>query len=132
MNTLERTYGSDFDLYLRSEYYNEYAGANEAHDNLYAFVADSEFGIAGLQFWHQHPTRRKFTDREVAVLGIVRPALRAGVQTHLRLSGQRSRTAERRDRGAALSEPAHGAQANSVYCGRWEFRRAATCGRSWS
>lgn len=87
---LEQVYGDDFnDRYLASEYYNDYAGANGAHDTLAAVLPLAETGLAGLHFWHSHPTRRKFGIREVALLEIAYPALHAGVMTHLTLARQR-------------------------------------------
>lgn len=88
--TLEVCYASDFPLYLNSEYYHDYAGANGAHDTLFAMLPLHEAGIAGVQFWHEHPTRRKFGTREVGILELVFPALQSGVRTYLRLKQYRS------------------------------------------
>ena len=98
VGTLENTYGHDWPRYLRSEYYNEYAGANGAHDTLAAMLPLEEAGAAGLQFWHEHPTRRKFGAREVTLLEIVYPALRAGILTHLRFRQNRANLFEMIDR----------------------------------
>lgn len=99
--TLEETYGADFHLYTGSAYYNEFAGANGAHDTLMAAFAldpaaspDGTCGalppIAALQFWHSSPTGRKFGARETALLRVLRPAFRAGTEASLRLDGQRA------------------------------------------
>lgn len=86
VGTLKQAYGSDYDLYQRSEYYNDYAGANGAHDALIAMMPENEAPAAGIQLWHEHPTRRKFGKREVALMEILYPAMRAGITAHLRLA----------------------------------------------
>lgn len=105
--TLAQTYGRDFDLYTGGAYYNEFAAPNGAHDTLMtAFALDGlhEWAcgelppIAALQFWHQDPAGRKFGAREVALLGAVLPAFRAGVQAALAIGGERRRTLELIDR----------------------------------
>lgn len=91
VGSLEQVYGDEFDeRYLGSEYYNDYAGANGAHDTLSAILPLAETGLAGVHFWHSHPTRHKFGIREVALLEIAYPALHAGVMTHLTLARQRA------------------------------------------
>lgn len=85
VNTLERTYGADFDRYVASEYYNDYAGANGAHDTLAAMLPLHEAGPAGVQLWHAQPTGRKFGQREVDMLALLYPSIRAGILTHLRI-----------------------------------------------
>lgn len=87
---LERAYGEEFHRYLESDYYIDYAGANGAHDTLAAMLPWDETGLAGIQLWHSHPTRRKFAEREIALLEIAYPALHAGVLTHLRLTRHRA------------------------------------------
>lgn len=92
VDTLANLYGGDYHRYLGSEYYNDYAGANGAHDTLFATMSvggrDAK-GMAGLHFWHANPDARLFGDREIALLRLLFPALQAGVEAQLRWGGQR-------------------------------------------
>jgi DNA-binding CsgD family transcriptional regulator len=91
--TLSDAYGGCKEVYLRSAYYNEYSGANGAHDTLSALIslggADPR-SMAGLQFWHATPGGRRFGEREESVLRLVFPVLRAGVEAQVRWSRHRA------------------------------------------
>lgn len=85
--TLSQAYGSDFDRYLGSAYYHDYAGANGAHDTLAAMVSlggSTARTVAGLQFWHERPNGRKFGEREVTLLRLLYPSFRVGLDSELR------------------------------------------------
>jgi DNA-binding CsgD family transcriptional regulator len=93
VGTLANMYGRDYDRYLGSAYYNEYAGANEAHDTLSAAIPLGGLearSMASLHFWHARPDGRLFGEREVALLRLLFPAFRAGVQTQVRWGGHRA------------------------------------------
>lgn len=90
---LDDAYGADLETYLTSEYYNEYAGANGAHDTLGAMVSlggETATTIAGLQFWHDSPTGRKFGEHEVELLRLLYPAFTAGVAAQVRWGQHRT------------------------------------------
>ncbi|HET7321210.1 MAG TPA: hypothetical protein VFI96_01865, partial [Longimicrobiaceae bacterium] len=90
VGTLAEVYGRDYDLYLGSAYYQEYAGANGAHDTLSAAFSlgrTDARGMACLHLWHARPDGRRFGDREVALLRLLFPAFRAGVETRMRWGG---------------------------------------------
>jgi DNA-binding CsgD family transcriptional regulator len=86
VSTNSRWFGDHYHLYLDSVYYNEYAGANRAHDTLFATMSlgglDAR-GTAGLHFWHERPDGHVFGDREVQLLRLLYPALNAGVRSVL-------------------------------------------------
>lgn len=92
VDTLANMYGRHYHRYMGSAYYNEYAGANGAHDTLAASVSlgglDAK-SMACLHFWHDRPDQRLFGEREVALLRLLYPALVAGVAAHVRWGGQR-------------------------------------------
>jgi DNA-binding CsgD family transcriptional regulator len=93
VGTLPELWGPDLDLYLRSAYYNEYAGANGAHDTLSGLIALGQPGnplLAGMMFWHGNPRGRKFTERETSLFRLVFPALRAGIEAVHRFRRYRS------------------------------------------
>lgn len=87
VDTLANMYGHHYDRYLGSAYYQEYAGANGAHDTLSAAISvggvDAR-AMASLHFWHARPDARLFGEREVALLRLLFPAFTAGVETQLR------------------------------------------------
>lgn len=93
VDTLANLYGRDYDRYLGSEYYNDYAGANGAHDTLFSVFSlggmDAR-GTASLQLWHARPDGRLFGERETALLRLLFPAFRAGVETQVRWGRERS------------------------------------------
>jgi DNA-binding CsgD family transcriptional regulator len=92
-STLEEVYDGHLDRYLKSEYYQEYSGANRAHDTLSALISVEgvqPLGVAGLQFWHQDPKGRQFGARETALLRLLLPALKLGVQAQLRWGQHRT------------------------------------------
>lgn len=92
VDTLANMYGDDYHRYLGSAYYNEYAGANGAHDTLVAAVSmggTDARSIASLHLWHARPDARLFGEREVALLRLLFPAFCAGVGAHLRWERQR-------------------------------------------
>ena len=85
--TLDEAYDGHAGLYLQSAYYNEYAGANGAHDPLLGMISlggTDPRRLTGLNLWHDSPTGRRFTSRETALLRLVLPALRAGAEMQLR------------------------------------------------
>lgn len=92
VDTLANMYGRHYHRYLGSAYYNEYAGANGAHDTLAAAVSlggvDAR-SMACLHLWHERPDQRLFGEREVVLLRLLYPALVAGVAAHVRWGGQR-------------------------------------------
>lgn len=86
-STLPELWGSEFGSYLKSAYHNEFALANDADDALTMMIeleGDHPLPIAGLHFWHGRNTRRRFGERESALMRVVFPALRAGIETQLR------------------------------------------------
>lgn len=92
VSTLRAIYGDEFDRYFNSPYNQEYAGANGAHDPLLAahFLGGNDArGMACLHFWHERPTGRLFGEREVAILRMLHPAFRAGVEMVTRWGGHR-------------------------------------------
>lgn len=94
--TLSTSYGRDYGLYLNSEYYQEYAGANGAHDTLAATVSlggTDIRGLASLHFWHDRPDGVLFGERERSILRLLTPALRAGAEAYS-LWGQERRALE--------------------------------------
>jgi DNA-binding CsgD family transcriptional regulator len=93
VGTNARMFGDQYHLYLESSYYQDYAGANGAHDTLYAATSlggvDAR-GMAAMHFWHAKPTGRRFEDREIALLKLLHPAFQAGVDAQLRWGRHRS------------------------------------------
>jgi DNA-binding CsgD family transcriptional regulator len=88
--TLEEAYESDPQRYLRSTYYNDYAGRNGAHDTLSGLISLGGVdprSVAGLQFWHSSPRGARFGPRETALFRLVFPAVRSGIEA-LRRWGQ--------------------------------------------
>lgn len=93
VTTLANLYGRHYDVYLNSAYYNEYAGANRAHDTLAAAVSAGGVearSMAILHVWHERPDGRLFGDKETALLRLLFPAFRAGTEMQLRWSGLRA------------------------------------------
>lgn len=86
---IEDLYEGNFSAYTRSEYYQDYAGANDAHDTLAAAFSvggDDQRGAACLHFWHAKPKGRLFGEREVLLLRVLYPAFRAGIEAQMRWS----------------------------------------------
>lgn len=87
---VEQAYGRDYDIYLKSPYYNEYAGKNGAHDTLFmttpVIARESRIPLAIMHLWHERPDGRRFGERELAVLRLLHPAFRAGVEAQLQWS----------------------------------------------
>ena len=86
-STLPELWGKEYGSYRRSAYHNEFALANDADDALTMVVelaGDHPLPIAGLHFWHGRNTRRRFGDRESALMRIIFPAMRTGIETQLR------------------------------------------------
>ncbi|MGQ0815655.1 MAG: LuxR C-terminal-related transcriptional regulator [Gemmatimonadota bacterium] len=92
VSTLHDAYGSDYDRYIKSAYYNEYAAPNEAHDTMTLACAleGAPAPFSMLQFWHARPNGKRFGAREAAILRVLSPAFRAGVETHMRMGQQRA------------------------------------------
>ncbi len=87
VTTIRGAYGSAYDVFVRSAYYNEFAAVNHAHDTISATIALSGVAIhqsASLHFWHSRPQGRAFGDREVGILRLLFPAFRAGVEAQVR------------------------------------------------
>lgn len=85
---LAEVYGEALPAYHASAYHNEYAAPNKAHDALGVFVPlvapGSGPGMASVQLWHDGPQGRRFGDREVALMRLIYPAFRTGVETTAR------------------------------------------------
>lgn len=93
VGTLATIYGRDYHLYTNSTYYQEYSGANNAHDTLAAATSlggSDARGMACLHFWHERPDARLFGAREVALMKVLYPAFKAGIETHVQLGEHRS------------------------------------------
>lgn len=99
--TLADGYGRDYDQYLNSVYYQEYAGANGAHDTLVAAISlggmDAR-SMAALHFWHARPDGRRFGRREKALLRVLFPAFQAGVEAQARWGRHRADLLDTLDR----------------------------------
>ncbi len=92
VGTLATIYGGNYHLYTNSPYYQEYAGANGAHDTLGAGVSLGRFdahGMACLHFWHARPNGHLFGEREVALMRLLYPAFKAGVEAHMQFADRR-------------------------------------------
>jgi DNA-binding CsgD family transcriptional regulator len=92
VTTVKKVYGSAYELYLRSAYYNEYAAVNGAHDTIAATIALGSVtasAAASLHFWHARLGGRVFGEREMSLLRLLFPAFRAGVETQVRCGQQR-------------------------------------------
>ena len=81
--TLSGAYGDGYHAYLNSSYYQDYAGANGAHDTIAAAMAVGS-GVSSLQCWHSRPDGPRFGEREIAILRLLLPAFKAGVSAQLR------------------------------------------------
>jgi DNA-binding CsgD family transcriptional regulator len=93
VGTLESAYGDASDILLRSDYYNEYARPLRKAQTLFGACAwgpPSEDTVACIQFYRDHEMRRRFGERELAILGILFPAFRAGVDACIRLDKHRA------------------------------------------
>ncbi|HEX6587896.1 MAG TPA: helix-turn-helix transcriptional regulator [Longimicrobiales bacterium] len=93
------------DIYLGSAYYNEYAGANGAHDTIMMSAAGRTRHItdsASIQLWHARPDGRLFGERELSILRILRPAFHAGVETQRRFGAEHTQLLDLID---ALNHP---------------------------
>jgi DNA-binding CsgD family transcriptional regulator len=92
VDTAANLYGRDYHQYLGSAYYNEYAAPSGAHDTLAASISLGGLDVrsmASLQFWHARPEGRLFAERELALLRLLFPAFRAGVEAQVRWGSQR-------------------------------------------
>lgn len=86
VTTLREGYGDDFTEYLKSPYHNEFVTPNQAFDTISSTCSLGGLdprSAASLHFWHAHPTRRVFGERETTLLRLLRPAFLAGVRTEL-------------------------------------------------
>lgn len=93
VTTVKRAYGPAFDRFLRSAYYNDYAAANRAHDTIGATIPVGSVApdaVASLHFWHERPVGRLFGERELALLRLLFPAFRAGVEAQVRWGNERA------------------------------------------
>jgi DNA-binding CsgD family transcriptional regulator len=101
VTTLARLYADRYDLYLHSPYYQDYAGANGAHDTLAAALTlggvDAR-GMACLHFWHAKPDGKRFGAREEQILRLLYPAFCAGVTSQMQWGQARSALLDTLDR----------------------------------
>ena len=106
VSTMPTVYGADVQRYTSSAYYNEYAAPNGAADTLCAMLplggADPRH-VASVQLWRERHNPRRFDERDRQVLGLLVPALTAGVQAIVRWHQQRDHLANVLD---ALGQPA--------------------------
>lgn len=89
---IEELYDGNVCAYTRSEYYQDYAGANGAHDTLaaaFSLGGDDQRSSACLHFWHASPRGRRFGEREVLLLRALHPAFRAGTEAQMRWGSAR-------------------------------------------
>lgn len=100
--TLAQGYGERYELYTNSVYYNEYSGANGAHDTMSMGFALGEEVDPGnmsiLHFWHGSPHGRLFGERETQLLRLLLPAFHAGVESQTRWGEQRRELLDTLDR----------------------------------
>lgn len=82
------------DLYYRSAYYNEFVVPVRSFDVVGMVVpvsdANGRRGAANLLFSHEREDGPEFGDRGLALLRLLFPAFKAGVNTHVRLAEHRS------------------------------------------
>lgn len=87
VSTMPAAYGKDVKRYLESAYYNEYAAPNGAGDTLCAMLplggADPRH-VASVQLWRDRPNLRRFEERDRQILGLLFPALTAGIESVVR------------------------------------------------
>lgn len=85
--TLPELWGNEYGEYLKSPYHNEFALANDADDAITAVMdlpGEHPLPVAGLHFWHGRDTTRRFGSRELALVRMVYPAMRTGIETQIR------------------------------------------------
>lgn len=95
VGTLAEAYGDDYQRYLDSEYYREYAAPNGARETLYAITVvlgeeSHPTTAATLQYWHGRPEAAPFGEREVALLRLLYPSFHSGVHAYVRWWRHRS------------------------------------------
>lgn len=91
---LDDMYGRDLPAYLASAYYNDFAARGGGAETLACTFAigggsDTPLGAASLHLWHGRRAARRFGRREVAMLSLLAPAFRAGVESRLRFDAHR-------------------------------------------
>jgi DNA-binding CsgD family transcriptional regulator len=93
VGTLVEAYDGDISPYYASAYYNDYAAANRACETLsaqFSLGGTGPHAAASLHFWHNRlDDDRAFGEREVAMLRLLLPAFRAGVESQLRFGAHR-------------------------------------------
>lgn len=109
---LEEAYGRHADRYYRSPFFREYAAQLRKHDLLFAMCPLRGGGgaLVSLQLFHESPVGRRFGDREIELLRLLLPAVKAGSETLLqwgRLQGELLDTLDRAG-AAALIIDLHG------------------------
>jgi DNA-binding CsgD family transcriptional regulator len=110
VGTLANWYGDHYDLYTNSVYYNEYSGANGAHDTLFAACSlggTDARSMASLHFWHERPDGRLFGEREVELMRLMFPAFRAGAVAQVRWGMEREdllRTIDQLEKPALVAD----------------------------
>lgn len=100
---IETIYQGEPEVYLRSTYNNEFAGAYDPLAIAIPFQGAAPPGFASVHLWHSRPDGRRFGDRELAVFRLLLPAFRAGVAAHTRWGRERAGLLDALDR---LGRPA--------------------------
>lgn len=97
-------YGLHYDEILRSAYYQDYIVPARAFDAIGCTVGPGGTrNYTSMLFHHDHPTRRRFGPRGMALMRVLFPAFRAGVQSLVRLGSATERlTAHVDDLGVPL------------------------------
>jgi DNA-binding CsgD family transcriptional regulator len=93
VSTLDEVWGDDMHINLNSAYFNDYVAPNRAHDALTAVIPLPRLGphgMAGVQLWHERMEGRTFGARETALLRMILPALRIGVEACVRWDRHRT------------------------------------------
>lgn len=85
--TMETLYDGDLARYERSAYFNEFAKPNGAAQTLgisMALGAAHPTGAAALQLWRSPRNQKRYTEKEVALVNLLFPALQVGVESYVR------------------------------------------------
>lgn len=86
--TMETAYDGDLSIWHKSAYYNEFAKPNGVGQTLGAIMslgAAHPTGAAALQLWRTPKNPKKYNDSDIALLNLLFPALKVGVESYLRL-----------------------------------------------
>ena len=85
--TMETVYDGDLSIWTRSAYYNEFAKPNGAGQTLGAIMslgAAHPTGAAALQLWRNPKNLKRYSDNDIALMNLILPALKVGVESYLR------------------------------------------------